>query len=63
MGGSSGLRRFQAAEKAAWPVGRVGTAAPSGWVWYHRADFVAPVDGWHPSPSSATEVAHAREAS
>eukprot|EP00969_Alexandrium_andersonii_P069127 3049880-Alexandrium_andersonii.AAC.1 len=27
----SEFRRFGAAERAVWPVGRAGTAAPSGW--------------------------------
>ena len=30
--GVSDLRRFGAAERAVWPVGRAGTAAPSGWI-------------------------------
>eukprot|EP00969_Alexandrium_andersonii_P359085 15452408-Alexandrium_andersonii.AAC.1 len=30
--GVSDFRRFGAAERAVWPVGRFGTAAPSGWI-------------------------------
>eukprot|EP00969_Alexandrium_andersonii_P009598 419390-Alexandrium_andersonii.AAC.1 len=26
------FRRFGAAERAVWPVGHAGTAAPSGWI-------------------------------
>eukprot|EP00969_Alexandrium_andersonii_P308267 13626167-Alexandrium_andersonii.AAC.1 len=31
-GGVSDFRRFGAAERAVGPVGRAGTAAPSGWI-------------------------------
>eukprot|EP00969_Alexandrium_andersonii_P022373 979195-Alexandrium_andersonii.AAC.1 len=30
--GVSDIRRFGAAERASWAVGRAGTVAPSGWV-------------------------------
>eukprot|EP00969_Alexandrium_andersonii_P011632 506721-Alexandrium_andersonii.AAC.1 len=30
--GVSDVCRFRAAEGAVWPVGRAGTAAPSGWI-------------------------------
>eukprot|EP00969_Alexandrium_andersonii_P353837 15440805-Alexandrium_andersonii.AAC.1 len=30
--GVSDFRRFGAAETGVWPVGRAGTAAPSGWI-------------------------------
>eukprot|EP00969_Alexandrium_andersonii_P349159 15430450-Alexandrium_andersonii.AAC.1 len=30
--GVSDFRRFRAAERAVWLVGRAGTAAPSGWM-------------------------------
>eukprot|EP00969_Alexandrium_andersonii_P359534 15453438-Alexandrium_andersonii.AAC.1 len=31
-GGSPTFRRFGAAERVVWPVGRAGTVAPSGWI-------------------------------
>eukprot|EP00969_Alexandrium_andersonii_P281988 12465974-Alexandrium_andersonii.AAC.1 len=31
-GGVSGFRRFGAAERVVWPVGRAGIAAASGWM-------------------------------
>eukprot|EP00969_Alexandrium_andersonii_P139100 6151600-Alexandrium_andersonii.AAC.1 len=30
--GVSDVRRFRAAERAVWPIGRAGTVAPSGWI-------------------------------
>eukprot|EP00969_Alexandrium_andersonii_P046144 2024341-Alexandrium_andersonii.AAC.1 len=30
--GVSDFRRFRAADRAVWPVGGAGTAAPSGWI-------------------------------
>eukprot|EP00969_Alexandrium_andersonii_P085172 3755966-Alexandrium_andersonii.AAC.1 len=30
--GVSDFRRFGAAERVVWPIGRAGTATPSGWI-------------------------------
>eukprot|EP00969_Alexandrium_andersonii_P244382 10798308-Alexandrium_andersonii.AAC.1 len=39
VGGVSDFRRFGAAQRAVWPVGHAGIAAPSGWMLGHERNL------------------------